>query len=117
MNDQRDKLWDEVRQLVLDSGPLPQEIDARIAELSEQEHVDFSEQREGLIADLIIARCAVIVSQSPGPMQGAPLHVVLGAAAGQAMQREQQAIQEAFGQIVNFIETQAEISELPTTDE
>jgi len=117
MNDQRDKIWDEIRQLVLDSGPLPQEIDTRTHELEEQENCDFSEQREGLFAELIIARCAVIVSQSPGPMNGAPLHFILGAMAGQAMQREQEAMREVLGSMENFMNAMQDIQDLPTTDE
>lgn len=67
-----DKLWGEIRQLVLDEGPVPESIDARIAEVGAPE-----ELRETMIANLIALRCADIAQHAPGPYQGAPLAAIM----------------------------------------
>jgi hypothetical protein len=70
----KDELWAEIRQIVLDEGPAAEEIDKNIEETG----IDPA-CREALITQLIANRCAHIASNSHGPFQGMPLPIVLAA--------------------------------------
>ena len=61
----RDALWTEIRQLVLDDGPVAKLVDEQIAEREIPE-----EDREALVATLIAARCAEIAAMAAGPFHG-----------------------------------------------
>jgi hypothetical protein len=70
----KDRIWAEIRQIVLDEGPTPESIDENMAESG----ID-PECREALISQLIAHRCAEIAALSAGPFQGMPLPLVLAA--------------------------------------
>jgi hypothetical protein len=70
----KDRIWAEIRQIVLDEGPTPEEIDANMIETG-----IAPECREALISQLIAHRCAEIAALSAGPFQGMPLPLVLAA--------------------------------------
>ena len=72
-----DSLWTEIRQLVLDEGPVVESVDRMIADCPE-----FPEdEREGLVAQIIALRCANIVAA----FKNRPVVEVLGNWAAQEM--------------------------------
>jgi hypothetical protein len=77
----KDRLWAEIRQIVLNEGPAAEELTA-----SMREHGIEDECREGIAAELIAFRCAEIESLSYGPLQGTPVALVCGSWAGNLMQ-------------------------------
>jgi len=60
-----DKVWSEIRQLVLDEGPVAEGVDREMDTLSMP-----AELREAVVANLIALRCAEICSRAPGRYQG-----------------------------------------------
>jgi len=116
MNAEVTQIWGEIRQLVLGEGPVVEAVDRATHDAEQEAGCDFSEQREGLIAEMIACRCAAIVQRVEGPMQGAPLFIVLGSWAGMAQQTEQEAVQQALGAMQNFMNTAQQIEDLPTYD-
>jgi hypothetical protein len=81
----RDSLWTEIRQLVLDDGPVPKMVDEQMA----ASEID-ADEREALVATLIAARCAEIAAMSKGPFRGMPVAIVLGSWAGSTFFAEQE---------------------------
>jgi len=114
----KQEIWGEIRQLVLGEGPIIEEIDKQVHEAEIEAECDFSEQREGLIAQMVAIRCAAITQEVEGQFQGAPIFIILGSWAGEAQQHEQKAMMKNLKPLMDLLSTHAEISELPcTTDE
>jgi hypothetical protein len=73
-SEKKDRIWAEIRQIVLDEGPASEEIDVNMAETGIN-----PDCREALISQLIANRCAEIAALSTGPFKGMPLPLVLAA--------------------------------------
>lgn len=79
----RDELWTEIRQLVLDEGPIVKRLDEALAS-----HPGFpAEEREAFVASYIAERCAEIAALADGPFNGMPPTLVLGSWAGHSFLR------------------------------
>lgn len=82
-SDTRDSMWTDVRQLVLNDGPVTEFVNKQLADAEEELGVECPDDyREAMIAQLIAVRLAMIVSECEGQFHGAPLHFILGAWAG-----------------------------------
>jgi hypothetical protein len=62
-----DKIWTEVRQLVLNDGPATEVIDEMLSATGIED-----EKREAFIAQCIAFHCAQVTTVAPGPLQGMP---------------------------------------------
>lgn len=89
----RDKMWGEIRQLILNEGPVVEVMDAAIAE----EEGFLPEDREAFVAQFIAQNCARIAQISPGPFTGVPLTFILGTWAGLAMEEDAEMAAMIFG--------------------
>jgi hypothetical protein len=79
-------MWTDVRQLVLNDGPVTEYVDKQLAATAEEYGMEIPEDaRETLVAQLIAVRLAMIVSECEGEFHGAPLHIILGAWAGHCL--------------------------------
>jgi hypothetical protein len=83
----RNKLWGEIRQLVLNEGPLAEEV-SQVAEEFDANNLPHG-THEALIAHLIAARCAEIAKYDvESAFAGEPVSMVLGKWAGFAFDCE-----------------------------
>jgi hypothetical protein len=79
----RDSLWTEIRQLVLDEGPVVKQLDEALEACP-----NFpAGEREAFVATYIAERCAEIAALADGPFNGMPPTLVLGSWAGHAFVR------------------------------
>ena len=85
----KDECWTEIRQLVLNDGPITENIDGAIRAMeSEMGETLDNGDREAMIAELVIFCAAKILGATEGPLEGAPLSMVIGAVAGHAFEME-----------------------------
>jgi len=85
----KDECWTEIRQLVLNDGPVTESLDRQLAAVAAELGEEISpETREAMIAELLCFLCAKILGATEGPLEGAPLSIIIGAVAGTAFEME-----------------------------
>jgi len=85
----KDECWTEIRHLVLNDGPTTAMVDECLANAAEHGMEISDDEREAMIAEVIMICAAKVIGATEGhELEGAPLHIILGAIAGRAMMTE-----------------------------